>query len=306
MFADCISNDCLQACHLVTNSSLVKRLPDRRDPTQNSIGGSVGVPLADRDRNQPPTASQHHYSLKELLLTLRARGGVFAGTLCKCNWTDYFPTKLGKKNQGQVKWKETGWTLHRQFMNDESNLDSYKGLIQTCQLSLSCSVFLVNLIDAGFHSFLAIIWPHQGHFPVCYRYILCNYRQWLHIILNFKKNMPGSIKCCFFKYGLILKISLISSGPHFRHNSSHFLLQFTIQSKRRTKKFERASRDLWLKKKDDDVTQFHSFCELTVVLSGLAWHFLQLNGSTQRQQAKLPLLLLAYPNITTYLMLHWG
>lgn len=42
-------------------------------------------------------------------------------------------------------------------MNDEINLDSYKGLIQTCQLSLSCSVFLVNLIDAGFHSFLDII-----------------------------------------------------------------------------------------------------------------------------------------------------
>lgn len=62
----------------------------------------MGVPLADRDRNQPPTASQHHYSLEELLLTLRARGGVFAGTLCWCNLIDYFHTKLGKI-QGQVK-----------------------------------------------------------------------------------------------------------------------------------------------------------------------------------------------------------
>lgn len=60
----------------------------------------MGVPLADRDRNQPPTASQHHYSLEEPLLTLRARGGVFAGTLCYL--IDYFPTKLGKI-QGQVK-----------------------------------------------------------------------------------------------------------------------------------------------------------------------------------------------------------
>lgn len=42
-------------------------------------------------------------------------------------------------------------------MIDEINLDSYTGLLQTCQLSLSSSVFLVNLIDAGFRSFLAVI-----------------------------------------------------------------------------------------------------------------------------------------------------
>lgn len=61
---------------------------------------------------------------------------------------------------------------------------------------------------------------------------------------EFKKTCQEALNAAFFKYGLILKTSLISSGSHFRQNSSRFVLQFTIQSKRRKKKFERTSRDL--------------------------------------------------------------
>lgn len=121
-----------------------------------------------------------------------------------------------------------------------------------------------------------------------------------------KKNMPGSIKCCFFRYGLILKTSLISSGSHFRHNSSRLVLQFTIQSKRRKKKFERTSRDLWLKKYNDVTHTPIVFVKAPSSSVGFSLvTLLQLNGSIQRQQAELLLQLLAYPNITTYLMLHW-
>lgn len=102
MFADCISNDCLQACHLVTNSGLVKKLPDRRDPTQNSIGGSVGVPLADRDRNQPP---------KHQSASLQPGGASshFEGTGWNVCWhvADHFPNRFGKI-QGQVQRKVKG------------------------------------------------------------------------------------------------------------------------------------------------------------------------------------------------------
>lgn len=156
-----------------------------------------------------------------------------------------------------------------------------------------------------FHNFLDIIWPHQGHFPVfpgIFYAITDN-----GYIFGILKTTCQEALNAVLKYGLILKTSLISSGSHFRHVSSQFALQFTIQSKRRKNKFERTSRDLWLKKYND-VT--HSSIVLVRTHSSSVGFSLmtrlQLNGSAQRQQAELLLQLLAHPAITTYLMLRWG
>lgn len=172
-------------------------------------------------------------------------------------------------------------------MIDEINLESHKGLLQTCQLSLSSSVFLVNLIDAGFRSILAVIWPHQEHFPVCYRYVLCNYRQWLHIILNFKK---GSIKHCYIKYGLILKtIDLIwISLQTFCHD-----LYYSSPYKRR-KRSLKGHQEIF--DSENTMTLHSSIVFVKTHKSSVGFSlmtFLQLNGSTQRQQAELLLQLLA-------------